>query len=188
MGVSSDNGANADLAAAMSGGSTFEQRLADLAAAKRSLDEAYTNLGLGNSAKAAVDAAEKAKAEAEAFLANAKADAKAIVLKAQEDAEKITSAAKQSTYEFTNAERQKIEAQKAEAAELRAKAKADADDAAKKLLEAKAGMENADKVFAAAVTREAAAEAAAAAYSAGIEELKSIREKVSAVLKELANV
>lgn len=191
MGVSSDNGANADLAAAMSGGSTFEQRLAELATAKQSLADAYTNLGLGNSAKLALEEAEKAKAEAASILDNAKANAKAIVIKAQEDAERMTSAARKIANDETNVAREQIAAQKAEAAELRSKAKADAEAAASALKDAQAANDVATKLSAEAEARKKKADDAVDAYNAERAKLKALRAKAEAILKateEVANV
>lgn len=187
MGVSSDTG-NSEMQAAMAGGSTFEQRLAELATAKQSLTDAYTNLGLGKNAKDAIVAAEASKAEAEALVANAKIEAKSIVQRANDDALKITATAKQSLNDYVNDERGKIEAQKAEAADLRSKAKAEREDAAKALADAREASAIAKAAQVAAEASNAAAAEAAAMHAAEAEKIKALREKVATALKEIDNV
>lgn len=187
MGVSSDTG-NSEMQAAMAGGSTFEKRLAELATAKQSLTDAYTNLGLGQNAKDAIVAAEASKAEADVLVANAKIEANSLIQRANDDALKIIAAAKQSVGDYVNDERGKIEAQKSEAAELRTKAKAERDDAAQAFAEARNAAAIAKAAQVAAEASNAAAAEAAAMHAAEAEKMKVLREKVAAALKEIDNV
>lgn len=182
MGVSSDNGNSGDLQAAMAGGSTFEQRLAELAAAKQSLVDAYTDLGVGRNAKEAAVAAAKDKADAEKLLADAREQAAGVISKAQEDAAQTERRAKLRADELMAACIADVDAKKAEAEKLLAEAKAanaevkDEIKSARQLrAEAKAATEKATEEM----TR---AKEAADAHEAEAKRLNELREKVLAAL------
>lgn len=182
MGVSSDNGSNSDLEAAMAGGSTFEQRLAELAAAKQSLAEAYTDLNVGRSAKEAAAAAAKDKSDAELMLENAKKSAAETLRKANDEALVIERRAKLRSEEMIAACSADVEAKSAEAQKLLAAAKLAKEEAAAALAEASAKMKSAKEIADQAEDNKKRAQDAADAYAEESEKLKSIREKVLAAL------
>lgn len=164
------------------GGSTFEARIAELAAARQTLMEAYSNLGLAQDAKRVLAEADQTKATAEKALADAKAQHDAVLVKANNEAQQIMHAAKVKADEarkaaFSEAAAAKAQAeQKLKAAEV-AQAKALAEmDAAVKLKEEAA-------VLAAKLSSETeAAKAAAAKHEQAAADLKATRDKVVAAL------
>lgn len=115
MGVSS-GGNDFDLNAAMIGGTAFEARLNELSKAKQSLENAYTNLGLGNNAKVVMEKASALKLEAEALLEKNTALSETIISKANNAALKIA-----------NDARAKSDAVRSEAAEYEKNAKTKSD-------------------------------------------------------------
>jgi len=182
MGVSSDNGNN-DFEVAIMGGSTFEERIAELAGARKSLMDAYTDLGLGKTAQVAVAAAKDAQAKAEKALADGKATADAMTAKANAEALSVVHSAKVKMDAERRAANEQIEAQKADAAAMRASAKAAADEAAKALADAKkaeAEMENAKHLLVAATAEQ---NASARIHAAEAEKLKALRLKVTSALR-----
>lgn len=106
MGVSSGGG-NSELDLSMIGGTAFEARLNELGLAKQSLTDAYTALGVGKSAKEAMEAAAVDKAEAKKMLEDADLTVAKLLKKTNDEVSKIVARAEQAA-EFKVAEAEAI--------------------------------------------------------------------------------
>lgn len=92
MGVSAETG-NSDPLVALQGGNLFVGRMAELEAARTSLEAAALDLQLGRSAKVAYDEAAQMKTEAAALLDKAKRQAEELVANASAQAQLLISGA-----------------------------------------------------------------------------------------------
>lgn len=184
MGVSSDN-SNSDIEVAMAGGSTFEQRVAELATAKQALMDAYSDLGLGQSAKAEWTKAQDAQAKAVKALDEAKATAAASITKANNEAIVIVHAAKVRADELRRAVNADVEARAAGAAAMQASAKMAQEQALKALADAEKQKAELDALSIRRTALIAEAEDAAEAHNTEAERLKAIREKTLLILASI---
>lgn len=178
-----DTGANADIALAMQGGGKFADRMEALSSMLAQIEQAKTDLQLGQAAKEAFAAADAMNAEAQRRLQDAMANAKGMVDEASarlnaatEEAAKLASDARAAAETTVAAAKAQADAlfsdAQAQAAKLMSDAQAAMDAANAKMADAERSSQTAATIAAEAATKIEAADAKYVEYDALLTRLR----------------